>query len=170
MAKMTFQARRSEGGFSVERPDAGAPARYADATGWYLLPSGVGKAGLKIQGAGGGVRIKRVTDQAKRRIRPSAVWVLVKPSHVLRLAQDLARHSNIGVLWNHFRLVAGPDTIFELLLLRVFGSNEEREWMAARLVGERPVGQRVRHAVAEMVGWRRDLTASMISEGSMPCR
>jgi hypothetical protein len=36
--------------------------------------------------------------------------------------------------------------------------------------GERPVFQSVRPAVAEMVGWRRDRMASMISEGSMPCR
>jgi hypothetical protein len=31
-------------------------------------------------------------------------------------------------------------------------------------------GQRVSPAVAEMVGWRRERTASMISLGSIPCR
>ena len=37
-------------------------------------------------------------------------------------------------------------------------------------VGERPGRQSVRPAIAEIVGWRRDRTASMISDGSMLCR
>ena len=65
--------------------------------------------------------------------------------------------------------VAGPATTLPLPLRRWIGRRGSAP-AAARLVGDRPAGQSVRPAVAEMVGWRRDRTASMISEGSMPCR
>ena len=54
------------------------------------------------------------------------------------------------------------------------GSPGERLDAAARSSGGRRLvvvgGQRVSPAVAEMVGWRRERTASMISLGSIPCR
>ena len=66
--------------------------------------------------------------------------------------------------------VAGPATRPSPLLWQLGWSKGEWGVTAARLVSERPVRQSVRPAVAEMVGWRRDRTASIISEGSMPCR
>jgi hypothetical protein len=61
--EMTFQTRRPHDVVRAQRPDAGAlTARCADATGGHLLPLGEREAGLKVQGAGGGVRIKRVAE------------------------------------------------------------------------------------------------------------
>jgi hypothetical protein len=68
-----------------------------------------------------------------------------------------------------FRYVAGPATRPSLLFWQLAWSKGKRAVTAARR-GERPRCQSVSPAVAEMVGWRRDRTASMISEGSMPYR
>ena len=68
-----------------------------------------------------------------------------------------------------FSFVVEPATRPSLLLWQLGWSEEKRPKAAARRFGERPMGQRVSPAVAGMVGWRRDRTASMISDASMPC-
>jgi hypothetical protein len=74
--------------------------------------------------------------------------------------------------------VAAPATRIWLLLQAPAGAESGSQGTcsdtAAREEDGRRIvdvgGQRVSPAVAEMVGWRRERTASMISLGSIPCR
>ena len=110
----------------------------------------------------------------------------VHPSHQLLSTRFYAR-STAGELWSPIqqtRLLASPERSAHLiagrcslLVRRRSGRAAPAPALARGLVEAEAAalcqgrgGQRVSPAVAEMVGWRRERTASMISLGSIPCR